>query len=85
MTSRTIRIKLFAVLVALCVVTLGHIADAQVGVFQPAGVEIDAEGVLRTRMFPDRTGELTRQRYEAARQTLPGDVVKTSALRVRSL
>ncbi len=85
MTSRTIRIKLFAVLVALCVVTLGHIADAQVGVFQPAGVEIDAEGVLRTRMFPDRTGELTRQRYEAARQTLPGDVVKTSALRKVSL
>ena len=85
MTSRMIRTKFFAVLAALCVVTAGHFAQAQLVTFTPAGVEIDAEGVLRTRIFPDRGGELTKQRYEAARNTLPGDVVKTSDLRKVSL
>ena len=85
MTSRMIRTKLFAVLAALCVVTAGHFAQAQVAIFQPAGVEIDAEGVLRTRLYQDPSRQLTQQRYEAAKNTLPGDVIKTSDLRKVSL
>ena len=85
MTSRMIRIKLFAIMAGLGVVMAGHIAQAQVVVFQPAGVEIDAEGVLRTRLFPDRTGELTLQRFEAAKRTLPSEVIETSDLRKISL
>ena len=85
MTSRMIRIKLFAILAGLCVVTAGHFAHAQVNAFVPAGVEIDTEGVLRTRLYPDRTGDLTRQRYEAAKNTLPSDVIQSSDLRKVSL
>lgn len=85
MTSRMIRTKLFAAMAALCVVAAGHIAQAQVVVFQPAGVEIDAEGVLRTRIYQDQTGELTKQRFMAAKQSLPSDVIETSDLRKISL
>jgi hypothetical protein len=85
MTSRTIRTQFMAILAGLCVLTAANLAHAQLVVFQPAGVEIDADGVLRTRVYPDRTGELTRQRFEAARQTLPGEVMANSALRKISL
>lgn len=83
MTSHTIRTKLFAIFAGLCVVTAGHFAFAQA--FVPNGVEIDTEGVLRTRLYPDRTGNLTRQRFEAAKNTLPGDVIQSSDLRKVSL
>jgi len=83
MTSHTIRTKLFAIFAGLCVVTAGHFAFAQA--FVPNGVEIDAEGVLRTRLYPDRTGNLTRQRFEAAKNTLPSDVIQSSDLRKVSL
>ena len=33
---------------------------------QGNGVVVDADGVLRTRVFPDPTGMLTRQRLAAA-------------------
>jgi hypothetical protein len=53
-----------------------------------AGVVVDANGVLRTEMFPDVTGQLARQRLAAARAALaatdPG-VVKPSPLRKISL
>jgi hypothetical protein len=53
-----------------------------------AGVVVDANGVLRTEMFPDLTGQLARQRIAAARAALsatdPG-VVKPSPLRKISL
>ncbi len=53
-----------------------------------AGVVVDANGVLRTEMFPDLTGQLARQRIAAAKAALaatdPG-VVKPSAMRKISL
>ena len=57
-------------------------------IFGAAGVVVDANGVLRTEMFPDLTGQLARQRIAAARAALaatnPG-VVKPSPLRKISL
>src|SRR5262249_31779442 len=35
-----------------------------------AGVVVDANGVLRTEMFPDLTGQLARQRIAAAKAAL---------------
>ena len=50
-----------------------------------AGVDIDADGVLRMHMFVDRGGELTRHRIAEARRTLSADLAKTSDLRKVSL
>ncbi|MGI9515623.1 MAG: DUF1598 domain-containing protein, partial [Pirellulaceae bacterium] len=85
MTSRMIRTRFIAMLSAVFVVTAGHIAQAQVVNFVPAGIEIDAEGVMRTRVYPDQTGDLTRQRYQAAQQTLSADLQTPSELRKISL
>ncbi len=49
------------------------------------GIEIDAEGVLRARLFQDPNGQLTRQRMAAARAVLSQDVMKSSELRKVSL
>lgn len=53
--------------------------------FGVAGVDIDADGVLRTKMVPDRGGMLTRQRINEARASLSRDLAKTSKLRKVSL
>jgi hypothetical protein len=56
--------------------------------FGAAGVVVDANGVLRTEMFPDVTGQLARQRIAAARAVLAAtnpNVVKPSPLRKISL
>jgi hypothetical protein len=52
---------------------------------QGNGVVVDADGVLRTRMFPDPTGMLTRQRLAAAQAALVPDMAKPSKLRKVSL
>lgn len=49
------------------------------------GVEVDAQGVLRTRFRPDPTGQLTRQRLGAARAALGAQVAQPSKLRKVSL
>jgi hypothetical protein len=51
----------------------------------PAGVLVDADGVLRTKLFADPTGALTRQRLNAARAALAPDLVRPSKLRKVSL
>lgn len=51
----------------------------------PAGVAVDANGVLRTQMVADPTGALTRQRLAAAKAALDPDVAKPSNLRMVSL
>jgi hypothetical protein len=48
-------------------------------------VVVDADGVLRTRVFYDPTGALTRQRLDAARATLTPDVLRPSKMRMVSL
>lgn len=52
---------------------------------QGNGVVVDADGVLRTRVFPDPTGMLTRQRLAAARAALVPDMARPSKLRSVSL
>ncbi len=52
---------------------------------QGNGVVVDAEGVLRTRVFPDPTGMLTRQRLAAAQAALAPDLARPSKLRKVSL
>jgi hypothetical protein len=49
---------------------------------QPAGVQVDPDGVLRIRTFHN---DLTRQRLEAARAGLDPDLAKASPLRKVSL
>jgi hypothetical protein len=45
------------------------------------GVEVDAQGVLRTKQVVDPSGKLSDQRKAAARAILSGDVMKSSELR----
>lgn len=58
---------------------------AQVTGTAPAGVEIDAAGILRMRSFPDPTGRLTRQRLAEMRAALNADLARPSKLRKISL
>ena len=46
---------------------------------------VDAEGVLRKQEFPDPTGQLTRERMQAARAHLDRRVAKASKLRKVSI
>jgi hypothetical protein len=50
-----------------------------------SGVIVDANGVLRTKTFPDPTGMLTRQRLANARASLAPEVARPSKLRKVSL
>ena len=50
-----------------------------------AGIDIDAKGVLRTKMMKSNNPRLTRQRIAAARAKLNKDLMKTSELRKISL
>lgn len=72
----------WSLIVGFCLV-----APAQGQLFQPqvAGVEIDAEGVLRTRTVADPTGQLARQRIAESRMALSENVARPSSLRKISL
>lgn len=50
-----------------------------------SGVAIDADGVLRTKVIQDPTGQLIRQRLAQAKAALPADVATPSKLRKVSL
>ena len=50
-----------------------------------AGVVVDAQGVLRTQMFHDPGGQMTRQRIAAARVSLDPKVAAVSKMRKISL
>lgn len=50
-----------------------------------AGVVVDPNGVLRTQIYPDPTGEATRARMQQAKAALSADVAKESNLRKVSL
>ncbi len=60
-------------------------ARAQIATQSPAGIVIDADGVLHKQIFTDPTGELTQQRIAAARSTLGPQVAEPSKLRKISL
>ncbi|MBC8355356.1 MAG: DUF1598 domain-containing protein [Planctomycetes bacterium] len=50
-----------------------------------AGVEVDADGVLRMHMFVDRSGALTRSSIEASLRSISADLARSSNLRKVSL
>src|SRR5262245_688351 len=50
-----------------------------------AGVIVDPNGVLRTEVYQDSTGQVMRQRVQSAKAALPGDLAKGSKLRKISL
>src|SRR5947208_15089378 len=50
-----------------------------------AGVSVDANGVLKTQIFPDANGQLSKQRREAARAALDPKLATPSKLRKVSL
>ncbi|MFO0869034.1 MAG: hypothetical protein U0935_08765 [Pirellulales bacterium] len=52
---------------------------------QVAGVEVDAQGVLRKKMVSDPSGALTRRLADAARAALPADLLRKSDSRKVSL
>lgn len=60
----------------------GKAAQQQI---QQAGIVVDAQGVLSTRLYTDPLGQLTRQRIAAAKASLAPDVVQFSKLRKISL
>ena len=50
-----------------------------------AGVVVSPDGVLRTQVVSDPTGQIMRDRIAAARSTLPADIARFSKLRKVSL
>jgi hypothetical protein len=80
----------FRWIVALVAVALmmGATAELQAQVAgggQIAGVEVDPNGVLRTKVFLDRSGQLTKQRMAAARAQLDPNLARPSDLRLVSI
>ena len=59
--------------------------QAQAQVAAAAGVAVDAEGVLRTKVFSDPSGQLMRERVASAKTTLGPKVTSFSKLRKISL
>ncbi|MDG2469966.1 MAG: DUF1598 domain-containing protein [Pirellulaceae bacterium] len=80
------RAKICSILALMSLGVVGAISKWAIGGFsQPAGVRVDAKGVLRTLVFNDPTGQLTRQRINAAKAGLNRDLLKPSKLRKVSL
>lgn len=80
------RAKICSVLALMSLGVIGAISNWAIGGFQqPAGIKVDADGVLRTLIFKDPTGQLTRQRKNAAIASLNNDLKKPSKLRKVSL
>lgn len=80
------RAKICSILTLMSLGVVGVISKWAVGGFSsPAGVKVDAKGVLRTQVFKDPTGALTRQRINAAKANLNRDILKPSKLRKVSL
>lgn len=76
------RLSMALLSIAAWAVVVPTSAYAQIA---PAGVEVDANGVLRTRTIEDPTGALTRQRIAQARAALDRDIARPSELRKVSL
>ncbi len=58
---------------------------AQFGGGGAAGIIVDPDGVLRTKVYRDPTGHLTRQRLEAAKANLNPELARPSKMRMVSL
>jgi uncharacterized protein DUF1598 len=71
------------ILLAMFVV-LPNVAQAQLGSGM-AGISVDADGVIHKQVVADPTGELTRERRQAARAALDPDVASFNRMRKVSL
>ncbi len=71
--------------IAGLVVSAAWLTAAQAQAQQGQGVEVDAAGVLRTRVVQDPTGMLGRQRLAAARASLDPEIARPSPMRMVSL
>ena len=69
----------------LCFAAVACLVATSARAQQGNGIVVDADGVLRTRVFYDPSGALTRQRFEAAKATLSPDMVRPSKMRKVSL
>ncbi|MEC9093873.1 MAG: DUF1598 domain-containing protein [Planctomycetota bacterium] len=80
------RARLCSILALMTLGAVGAISKWAIGGFsQPAGITVDAKGVLSTQTFQDPTGQLTQQRINAAKANLNRDLQKPSKLRKVSL
>lgn len=80
------RARVCSILALMTLGVVGAISKWAIGGFsQPAGVKVDAKGVLSTKVFQDPTGQLTQQRINAAKANLNRDLQKPSKLRKVSL
>lgn len=77
-------LRVLPALAALALLPLGN-AFAQGNLNPNSGVYVDADHVLRTQVHPDPTGQLMRDRVQAAKGSLNPDVAKFSGLRKVSL
>ena len=82
MCCRYLRFVMPLVLVATALL---YPIAAHAGIAGPAGVEIDADGVLRKKVYDDPGGVLTKRRIAAAEASLSADIARTSELRMISL
>ena len=79
MALRKYRVFVLLAVGAICLSASSVLAQ------QGNGVIVDADGVFRTRIVFDPTGQLTRQRFLAARAALAPDLARPSKLRKISL
>ncbi len=76
----------FAFACLTCVVSFnGAVGFAQVNNFPPAGIKVDADGILQNRTMVDPTGQLNRQRANQAMASMNRDMAASSELRKVSL
>lgn len=80
------RFRVLGLLVLAVLVMSGPVPrDARAGTLLPAGVIVDANGVLSVKLYRDPTGELTRQRLREAQEKLNPELARPSTLRKISL
>ncbi|HMO13624.1 MAG TPA: DUF1598 domain-containing protein [Pirellulaceae bacterium] len=84
MITRSVHALKLATLCFGMAVALTLSANAQVFP-PPAGVEVDASGILKTRVYADPGGELTKMRIRAAKEQIDADLQKPADLRMVSL
>ena len=86
MILRRISVSGLSLLVVGLIATTTHAQNTTTTTTQNvAGVDIDADGVLRMHQFVDRTGELTKSSIAAAKRSHSAEIMAASDLRKISL
>ena len=89
MRRPTVGYRMVFLLTAIAVAASGPLAGEAFGQAQQgpnvAGVVIDGQGVLHTRLVADPGGQVTRERIAAAKASMPAELTRSSKLRKISL